>query len=192
MARWTALLLALACLLMAGCASAKADEPRERVAFTDVREAAFTPPEQAEEPPEPDVPAWVAEGWYEVKPDEQGENAFCGPSEPFWDVVCIEHEYEPENEQMFVPAASEGLTREGGVNYHDGRRETWYSSNVLYHKDTADWEVDDEGFYRTEEGYYVVAASDMEQGTVLETSKGEAMVLDSGCAAGTTDFYTKF
>ena len=62
---------------------------------------------------------------------------------------------------------------------------------MLYHKDTGDWTLDDEGFYRTDEGYYVVAASDMEQGTVFETSRGEAIVLDTGCPAGTTDFYVK-
>lgn len=84
---------------------------------------------------------------------------------------------------------SDGLTPEGGVNYHDGRTETYYSSNVLYHYNTAAWTVDDEGFYRTDEGYYVVAASDMEQGTVFEGSKGECIVLDSGCAEGVTDYY---
>lgn len=82
-----------------------------------------------------------------------------------------------------------GLTQQGGVNYHDGRTETWYSSNTLYHYRTPEWTVDAEGFYRTQDGYYVVAASDIEQGALLETSKGTAQVLDSGCDAGVTDFY---
>ena len=82
-----------------------------------------------------------------------------------------------------------GLTAQGGVNYFDGRTETYYSSNVLYHYRTDEWTVDSEGFYRTDEGYYVVAASDMEQGTVFEGSKGECIVLDSGCAEGVTDYY---
>lgn len=82
-----------------------------------------------------------------------------------------------------------GLTRSGGVNYYDGRKETYYSSNVLYHYRTGEWTVDDEGFYRTDDGYYVVAASDMKQGTTFEGSKGTCIVLDSGCAAGTTDYY---
>lgn len=76
--------------------------------------------------------------------------------------------------------------------WHDGRKETYYSSNVLYHYRTNEWKVDDEGFYRTDEGYYVVAASDMPQGTTFETSKGTAQVLDSGCAEGVTDFYTRW
>jgi hypothetical protein len=85
-----------------------------------------------------------------------------------------------------------GLTQESGVNYYDGRTETYYSSNALYHQDTDQWTVDDEGFYRTDEGYYVVAASDMPQGTTFEGSKGTCIVLDSGCEEGVTDYYTNF
>lgn len=73
-----------------------------------------------------------------------------------------------------------------GVN---GTRETAYSSNVLYHYRTSEWTPDEYGFYRTSDGYYVVASSDYEQGTVIETSRGEAMVLDSGCDSGIVDFY---
>lgn len=81
-----------------------------------------------------------------------------------------------------------GLTQASGVNFYNGRRETYYSSNVLYHYRTAEWTLDEEGFYREGE-YYVVAASDMAQGTTFECSKGTCIVLDSGCAAGTTDYY---
>ena len=84
------------------------------------------------------------------------------------------------------------LTQQSGVNYYDGRTETYYSSNALYHKDTDQWTVDDEGFYRTDEGYYVVAASDMPQGTTFEGSKGTCIVLDSGCDEGTTDYYVSW
>ena len=73
-----------------------------------------------------------------------------------------------------------------GVN---GTRETAYSSNVLYHYRTSEWQPDEYGFYRTDDGYYVVASSDYEQGTVIETTRGEAMVLDSGCDSGIVDFY---
>lgn len=76
-----------------------------------------------------------------------------------------------------------------GVN---GTRETAYSSNVLYHYRTSEWTPDEYGFYRTDEGYYVVASSDYEQGTVIETTRGEAMVLDSGCDNGIVDFYTSW
>lgn len=97
--------------------------------------------------------------------------------------------YEPAYEESAAYAPSDGLTAEGGVNYHGGRMETYYSSNVLVHQDIGEWSTDDEGFWRTDDGYYVVAASDMEQGTVFEGSKGECIVLDSGCADGTTDYY---
>lgn len=73
-----------------------------------------------------------------------------------------------------------------GVN---GTRETAYSSSVLYHYRTSEWTPDEYGFYRTDDGYYVVASSDYEQGAIIETSRGEAMVLDSGCDSGIVDFY---
>ena len=102
--------------------------------------------------------------------------------------------WEPYYEEWYEPTyyPSDGLNAFTGVNYYDGRRETYYSSNVLYHYRTAEWWVDDEGFYRTDDGYYVVAASDMEQGTVFEGSKGECIVLDCGCADGTTDYYVRW
>lgn len=80
------------------------------------------------------------------------------------------------------------LTKASGVNYYGGRRETYYSSNVLYHYLTPTWTLDSEGFYRDGE-YYVVAASDMPQGTTFSCSKGACIVLDTGCPAGTTDYY---
>lgn len=85
--------------------------------------------------------------------------------------------------------SNSSLTQQSGVNYYNDRTETYYSSNVLYHQDTNQWTVDDEGFYRTDDGYYVVAASDMPQGTTFEGSKGTCIVLDSGCSEGITDYY---
>lgn len=91
-----------------------------------------------------------------------------------------------------APVYGAGLTAQSGVNYHDGRTETYYSSNVLHHYRTGEWTVDEEGFYRTDEGYYVVAASDMEQGTVFQGSKGMCIVCDSGCLPGVTDYYVNW
>lgn len=85
-----------------------------------------------------------------------------------------------------------GLTREGGVNYYNGSRETWYSSNVLYHYRTSEWTVGEDGVYRDADGYVVVARSDMAQGDTIETSLGTGRVYDTGCAAGTTDIYTSW
>lgn len=79
-----------------------------------------------------------------------------------------------------------------GVYFYNGRKETYYSSRVLYHYKTPQWYVDNEGFYHDSNGYYVVAASDMSQGTVFNCSKGSCIVLDSGCAPGVTDYYVNW
>ena len=90
---------------------------------------------------------------------------------------------------LFASMGSSGsLTKASGVNYYGGRRETYYSSNVLYHYLTPTWTLDSEGFYRDGDNY-VVAASDMPQGTIFPCSKGTSIVLDTGCPAGTTDYY---
>ena len=90
---------------------------------------------------------------------------------------------------LFASMGSSGsLTKASGVNYYGGRRETYYSSNVLYHYLTPTWTMDSEGFYRDGDNY-VVAASDMPQGTTFPCSKGTCIVLDTGCPAGTTDYY---
>lgn len=106
--------------------------------------------------------------------------------EPIYEEYWEPYYYEP------VYYTSEGLNAFTGVNEYDGRTETYYSSNVLYHYRTNEWWLDDEGFYRTDEGFYVVAASDMEQGTTFEGSKGTCIVLDTGCDAGITDYYVRW
>ena len=77
----------------------------------------------------------------------------------------------------------------GGVYSYDGRTETYYSSNVLYHYNTPNWTADEQGFYRDANGYYVVAASDMEQGTVFACSMGvendKYIAMFSGLTSGT-------
>lgn len=128
----------------------------------------------------------------EIEPVTQCENMPESQYEPIWDVEAQFSEYEPMFEPVGLYEPSDGLTMEGGINYHDGRLETYYSSNVAQHYRQGEWTTDGEGFWRTSDGYYVVAASDMEQGTVFEGSKGECIVLDSGCANGTTDYYVNW
>ena len=84
------------------------------------------------------------------------------------------------------------LTCEGGVNYYNGRKETWYSQRVLPGGglDIPGRHVDGDGLIRDGEGYICVAASDLEYGTLVETSLGMGKVYDTGCAPGTTDIYT--
>lgn len=87
-----------------------------------------------------------------------------------------------------------GLTKWGGVYYYNGHKETYYSSRVLRHYRIGEWHTDSEGFWRTAEGYYVVAANSGEysEGTLVDTSKGLAQVLDSGCSYGTIDMYVNW
>ena len=89
---------------------------------------------------------------------------------------------------------SDGVTREM-PGWYDGYLETYYSSNVLYHYRTPEWTVDEEGFYRTDEGYYVIGVDINEGipiGTVVDTGKGEAVVMDYGSGAHVHDFYTNW
>ena len=107
--------------------------------------------------------------------------AFMIPAMAFAD------DYEGENAE-----APQTINAYDGVYWYADRLETYYSSAVAYHYRTAEWWLDDEGFYRTQEGYYVVSASDYEQGSVIEGSKGLCMVLDSGCDDGITDYYVNW
>lgn len=83
------------------------------------------------------------------------------------------------------------ITKSGGVYYYNGRRETYYSSNVLYHYMTPKWVCDKEGFWRTKDGYYVVATDAYKKGTVIKGSKGLCKVLDGGCGS-TLDYYVRW
>lgn len=87
---------------------------------------------------------------------------------------------------------SSGLTPSSGVNYHNGWKETYYSSNVLYHYRTGEWTVGSDGVYRDSDGYVVVASSSDSQGSVVDTSFGAGKVYDTGCDAGTHDIYTNW
>lgn len=79
-----------------------------------------------------------------------------------------------------------------GVIYQNGIRYTYYSSNVLYHYRTPEWNAGSDGIYRDSDGYIVVASNDHSQGSVVSTPFGAGKVYDSGCASGTIDIYTKF
>ena len=112
--------------------------------------------------------------------------------EPYYEEVEHNYNYEREYIQKSWEENGDGLTASKGVNYHNGRKETYYSSNVLYHYRTPEWTVDEYGVYRDSDGYVVVAASDLDQGSEVDTSFGKGKVYDSGCAAGTTDIYTNW
>lgn len=96
------------------------------------------------------------------------------------------------NSVTYNPGNSGVLTKSGGVNYYNNRKETWYSSNSLYHYRTNEWTAGSDGVYRDADGYVVVAASDLAQGSTIDTSYGPGKVYDSGCANGTTDIYVNW
>ena len=98
-------------------------------------------------------------------------------------------EYDGGWVESYAPSYSGDGFQQEGVRDYNGRTETWYSSSTLYHYRTSEWEVDDEGYYRDSDGYYVVAASDVPEGSVIEGTKGECKVYDSGCDDGVTDYY---
>ncbi len=83
--------------------------------------------------------------------------------------------------------------RSAGVLYDSGYRYTYYSSNVLYHYNTANWDLGDDGIYR-ENGRVVVASDAYPNGTVLNTEMfGECIVRDCGVGrSDTLDVYTAY
>lgn len=117
------------------------------------------------------------EEWYEPQYQESDVTGYYAPSNDTFSADYV---------------VSDGLNTFTGVNYHDGRTETYYSSNVLYHYRTPEWTLDDEGFWRDADGYYVVAASDKVQGETFTGSKGECKVYDTGCNEGVTDYYVNW
>lgn len=144
----------------------------------------------------------------------EDENEMFAPEEPVVEEKITEeveevvpsstYTYTEPTYQSYTPTYSEptytqqyqqngsGLTKEGGVNQYNGRTETWYSSNVLYHYRTPEWTAGADGVYRDADGYVVVAASDVPMGSVIDSSYGPAKVYDTGCAAGVTDIYTNW
>ena len=79
-----------------------------------------------------------------------------------------------------------------GVYEYNERLETYYSSNVLVHKDIDKWQLDNEGCWRDENGFYVCASNDYPKGTIIDMSKGKGIILDCGCDSGKLDVYVNW
>ena len=186
----TALLIAMAAVLLSGCAVAAAfDVPEEE------KEVEFAYVHDWAEPKVPEGAVRIA------KERDELEAAKAEQAQQEAQAAQEQAEYYGYDESLNNNPAylnygqgwdnGDGF-RSQGVRDFNGTTETWYSSNVAYHYRTGEWHTDDEGYYRDADGYYVVASEDHAQGEVFETSKGEARVYDSGCANGVTDFYTNF
>ena len=91
-------------------------------------------------------------------------------------------------------ASGDQLTASKVVVYYNGHRETYYSQKVLPGNglDIPGRHVAEDGTVRDADNYICVASSDLEKGSVVETSLGTAKVYDSGCASGTVDIYTNW
>ena len=184
------MMMVLSLFAIAGCSTATAEQPRE---YT------FTYVHDWSEPKEPqgmvrimqEMNARATETAQDATTDEEAapipvyeeSGSYSGYSETL------------NNNPAYInggyPSYGDGFQQQG-VREFGGRTETWYSSNATYHYRTPEWSVDDEGYYRDDQGRYVVAASDVPEGSEIETSKGTGIVLDSGCDAGVTDFYVQF
>lgn len=97
-----------------------------------------------------------------------------------------------KNRDYTVPAGNNILTKEKGVNYYNGHRETYYSQRILpgHGLNIPGRHVASDGTIRDANGYLCLASSDYPKGTVVQTSLGPGIVYDSGCASGTIDIYT--
>lgn len=87
-----------------------------------------------------------------------------------------------------------GLTPQSGVNYFNGRKETYYNlnmsgviSNAQAMGINGNYWVRDDGVKMY--GDYVIVASQDSKGTLIDTSVGQGIVLDY-CPAGTVDIAT--
>ena len=82
----------------------------------------------------------------------------------------------------------DGLNNFNGVYEYEGRTESFYSGQAVY---TNDLTVDEDGFYRDDEGRYAVATSsgDYSIGDTFEGSMGTCVVVDDGASPGVTDYY---
>lgn len=129
----------------------------------------------------------------EVEETEEAEVVEEEAVEPVEETYIYEPVDTTYQSPTYYESSGDGvLTKSGGVNYYNGRKETWYSQRVLPGGglDIPGRHVAEDGTIRDEDGYICVAASDLPKGTVVETSLGTGKVYDTGCAPGVTDIYT--
>lgn len=89
------------------------------------------------------------------------------------------------------------LTKSGGVGSAGGYKFTYYSSNVLYHYQTSEWRLDNNGCYRAWNGSqwcFVISMNSSYgyMGQTIQFNFGPCIVLDSGCAQGVVDLYVNW
>ncbi len=189
----TALLIAVAALALTGCATAQADAPEEKpaVEFAYVHDWA-----------EPKVPS----GMVRIKQEMDEKAARAAESAPeapieatadsqtdYWDGNYYSGPYDPElNNNPAYIGGGDGFYSQGVRAGVDSQTETYYSSAVAYHYRTGEWHTDDEGYWRDADNRYVVSSDDYPQDAIVQTSKGEGRVYDSGSGEGNIDMYVSW
>ena len=167
-----AIITLLALFLVAGCSQAQAEPGITKIDFKYVHDWS-----------EPKVPS----GAVRIAQEQEAKAAEIEAQE-------AEEEYYEEEYYSYTSnyvgyrGDPDGLNNFNGVYEYDGRIESFYSGQAVY---TNDLTVDDEGFYRTEEGYYAVATNsgDYSIGDTFEGSQGTCIVVDDGASPGVTDSY---
>ena len=189
-------LAVLLVVALVGCAEAKQEKAPER--DTPVMECSDSPyaPASTTAPAEAVKASVVIAG--EQKKQEDPEDPEI-PEDPEY--------YEPDYQEggyyaEYDPAYNTDGPSRTMPGWYEGSIETYYSSNVLHHYRTDEWTPDDEGFYRDSEGRYVVGvgANDVNPetgeayqiGDVVQTGKGEGVVMDYGGGSNVHDFYTNW
>ena len=116
------------------------------------------------------------------------------------DLVAPKIKEVPEGLRYYDPYdyADSHLTREGGVCFYNGHKETWYSiheaGQTVTARDIPDKHIAADGTIRDKDGYICVATNQdfYQYGDVIELSIGIGKVYDCGCAYGTVDVYTNW
>ena len=123
-------------------------------------------------------------------PEEDPEPDYSWKDGVYWDTGAIW-----EEPVYSYPVYEEpGSLRTNGIESDGDYQYTWYSQQVLPGGglDIPGRHVDDEGYICDGDGNIVLASSDLEQGSVVETPYGTGKVYDTGCPSGILDVYTNW
>lgn len=129
----------------------------------------------------------IIQQWSDFDLDESTEESI--------NIVDESKESEEQKDEFkhITPPAKEkfmykGVLSDNQFNY------TYYSSRVLRHKDMDKWSPDECGYYRTSEGYLVVASDDYPLNKIIDTELfGKCKVLDCGVGeSGYLDVYVNW
>lgn len=122
----------------------------------------------------------------------------AAPVPDYWDGTAYSGPYDeslnnnPEYLNYGYWDSADGFYNQGVRSGVGSETETYYSSAVAYHYRTGEWHTDDEGYWRDADNRYVVSSDDYPQDAIVQTSKGEGRVYDSGSGEGNIDMYVSW